>query len=145
MKKFLLPSILCAFVVSCASNPTSRIQKNPDKFASLSPSDQQLVQRGEIDEGMSKDAVFLAYGKPDVVKQTLNNGLKLEEWGYYSLEPVYRHRLSIGIGIGNGYGYYGRRNRSNVWYGPSIDYVPRVSAVIQFQDDYVHGYRIQNR
>jgi len=50
----------------------------------------------------------------------------------------------INIGIGSGYGHYGNRyRRSGWWYGPSVNYVPRLSAVVQFEGDQVDGYKIR--
>lgn len=52
-------------LVSCASPRERRITGNPQLYQSLSTGDQVLVQQGRIREGMSKEAVFLALGRPD--------------------------------------------------------------------------------
>lgn len=144
MKSLILPSLLCAFIVSCATTPSSRIEKHPQKYANLPQKDKELVQQGRIDEGMHKDGVYLAMGKPDRITRTLENGNQGEEWNYYSLQPVYTQRFGVSIGIGNNYGYYGNRyRRSGWWYSPSIDYVPRLSAIVQFDGDQVDGYKIR--
>ena len=147
MKALLLPSLLCVFIVSCASTPTSRIEKYPAKFANLSESQKELVQEGRIEEGMHKDGVLIAMGNPDRVTETLENGEEKEEWNYFSLQPVYTQRFGVSIGLGSRYydrynrGYY---RRNSFWGGSSIDYVPRLSAVVQFEDDHVEGYKIRN-
>src|SRR5204863_8844932 len=52
------------FLSSCSTTET-RISGHPEIFQSLSPRDQALVRDGKIREGMSQDAVWLAWGTPD--------------------------------------------------------------------------------
>ena len=162
MKLFLLPLIACGFLVSCATNPVSRIKKNPEKFASLSESEKSLVQEGKIEEGMHKDGVFLALGEPDRIVSTLEDGDEYEDWSYFGLKPIYRqsfgvsigssygHRFSRGFGggfrgsgfHGSSFGFFGRR-RGGFLLGSSVGYVPTLSALIRFEDDQVKGYKLR--
>lgn len=153
---FILPLLLCGFFISCATNnPLSRIEKHPARFEHLSENQKALAQEGRIEEGMHKDGVFIALGNPDSVTSTLENGSTYEDWKYYGLAPVYRQRF--GISIGTGFGLHGRRGlrsryyspyggflgrRSGFLYSPSIDYVPRLNAVIRFEGDHVSGYKL---
>ena len=62
----LLASLLAVVQVSCQSvTPADRIGANPVMFRTLTPEQQALVQQGRLCEGMSKDAVYLAWGNPD--------------------------------------------------------------------------------
>ena len=57
---------LASVLVSCmASTPGDRISRNPTLYNSLPSYQQQLVQQGRIESGMSPDAVFLAWGAPN--------------------------------------------------------------------------------
>ena len=61
------------FLVSCASllllagcaTPTHRARENAGAFRKLSPADQALVRHGRVRPGLSKEAVYIAWGSPD--------------------------------------------------------------------------------
>lgn len=163
MKALLLPSVLALFVVSCAShNPASRAEKYPERFANLNTSEQEEVQQGRISEGMSKDGVFIALGNPDNIINQLENGTETEEWSYYTLTPTIRQNFGFGIGYGGygghggfrgrrgygGFGGYGHSGRfgsrySSFLYSPQINYSPSLSAVVEFDGDYVSSYKVR--
>jgi hypothetical protein len=54
-----------AIVLASCSTPQTRISENPDLYQSLSHRDQALVSQGQIRIGMSRTAVWLAWGTPD--------------------------------------------------------------------------------
>jgi hypothetical protein len=54
-----------ALIVTSCSTPQTRISEHPDLYQSLSPRDQALVSQGQIRTGMSRTAVWLAWGSPD--------------------------------------------------------------------------------
>ncbi|MDF1816815.1 MAG: hypothetical protein P1V20_31725 [Verrucomicrobiales bacterium] len=62
----------------------NRISQSPDKFSKLSKSQKTAVKQGQVCRGMSKDAVCLAWGKPDQVQKS---GKKVV-WIYMSREQV---------------------------------------------------------
>lgn len=64
----------------------TRIQQNGEKYSKLNSSQKSAVKKGSISEGMKKDAVRLAWGKPDKV-ETSSSGQK-ELWIYYEREQV---------------------------------------------------------
>jgi len=69
----------------CAS-PGHRISEHPQMYQSLSPRDQALVSQGQIRPGMTMDAVWLAWGKPD---QKIPNNMgdrATETWVYLRYE-----------------------------------------------------------
>jgi hypothetical protein len=54
-----------ALIVTSCSTPQTRISEHPDLYQSLSSRDQALVSQGQIRTGMSRIAVWLAWGSPD--------------------------------------------------------------------------------
>jgi hypothetical protein len=54
-----------ALIVTSCSTPQTRISEHPDLYQNLSPRDQALVSQGQIRTGMSRTAVWLAWGSPD--------------------------------------------------------------------------------
>ncbi len=87
---------LALFAAGC-STVDSRIKQNPAAYANLSASEQALVRQGRIDEGMSPEAVYLAWGSPGETARGSVKGRRFEEWRYfvYNQEPV----TNLGIGI----------------------------------------------
>ncbi|MDZ4404617.1 hypothetical protein [Prosthecobacter sp.] len=123
----------------CASTPQTRIERNPQLFAALSTRDRQLVISGVIREGMTRDAVFLAWGRPDRVSVGTNRGKEVEAWTYLGERPV--RTFSIGMGFGYGgfgyggwgpYGYGGGYGFPYMGGGPSVMYVPYTAGVVEF-------------
>ena len=121
---------------SCeSSTPASRAAKSPAVMGQLSQRDRDAVMSGTIAEGMSKDAVFIAWGRPDSITHGSVDGKRVETWTYTSLRSVYRP-----YGMGFGVGYYGRYHRhvypsAAIAMGP--DYVPVTSQVVRFRNDKV--------
>lgn len=127
--------ILCTtalLLASCASPIARRIEKNPEIYNRLSESQKALVQRGQIDEGMSTDAVRLSWGSPSRISNGSKLGKKYEQWSYAGYEPVYN--TSIGIGYSNGRGdpYY--------YADPFVNYVPYEARRVEFLNDRVSAW-----
>src|SRR6266480_3224999 len=80
-----------AIVPNSCSTPQTRISEHPDLYQSLSPKDQALVNQGQIRIGMSRPAVWLAWGSPD--RRIIGNmgGGTTETWvyTYYASYPYY--------------------------------------------------------
>lgn len=104
-----LSALLFGFLTGC-STVDSRIQQNPQTFASLSPAEQALVRRGGIREGLSTAAVYLAWGRPDRVRQGSRAGVPFEAWIYTTTRSEFVPGYYPGF---YGYGYYG-----SGWPGP---------------------------
>ena len=101
---------LCAgalLFTSCSTTET-RISDHPEIFQTLSPRDQGLVKVGKIREGMSQNAVWLAWGAPDQKATGVARGRPVETWIYneytYSNAPYPYPFGPYGYG-----GYYGSR------------------------------------
>jgi hypothetical protein len=71
-----------ALILSSCSTPEERIKEHPEIFQTLSPQDQSLVSQGKIREGMSMNAVWLAWGTPDQKAQGSARGRAVETWIY---------------------------------------------------------------
>ena len=138
----LLP--LTALLSSCSSTPETRIQRNPELFHNLSSQHQDLVRQGQITRGMSKPAVFFAMGNPDSKTSGVQHGKNFERWHYNVLVPVYTHGFSPYYGYGYGrYGCYGRYY--GMGYYPSVYYVPRHGASVEFIQGKVTGWTSVSR
>jgi hypothetical protein len=75
---------LCAsaLVFTGCATPEQRITDHPEIFQTLSPRDQELVKAGKIREGMSQNAVYLAWGAPDQKATGVARGHQVETWIY---------------------------------------------------------------
>ena len=120
-----LSVLLCA--TSCTTVET-RIQEKPQAYQSLSPSDQALVQQGKIREGMSQDAVYIAWGAPSQHAPGRNRGHIVETWIYdatsagdYGGPFLYGHPYGYGVGYGFYGGHRGRLYRGHAFYDPFYD------------------------
>ena len=69
-------------ILTSCSTPQTRISEHPDLYQSLSPRDQALVNQEQIRIGMSRTAVWLAWGSPD--RKIVGNmgGGPTETWVY---------------------------------------------------------------
>ncbi len=144
-KKIILPTaaaMIAIALTSCATNtPTTRIKKSPEIFQQLSPADQELAQKGQVKEGMERNAVIIALGEPNKMSKGSKNGVAFEKWYYASARPVY----STGVNIGLGYGGFGRRAYSRRRFGYNslggfgeygihqrVRYVKSISSIVEF-------------
>lgn len=71
-----------ALILSGCSTTETRISENPEIFRQLSPRDQALVSQGKIREGMSENAVWIAWGTPDQKAKGVARGKPVETWIY---------------------------------------------------------------
>ena len=132
---------------SCET-PQTRIAERPAVYNALSPSDQALVSEGKIREGMSQDAVYLAWGAPNQRGPGRHRGSSTETWIYFSTAagdyyPGYGYG---GFGYGFGYGGFGyggsflHRHRSgrlhrHVYYDPFYDpFFYRRTSVVSYPE-----------
>ncbi len=133
----VIPTLLiCAVIVSCTIvTPMTRIKENPAMYQALSSDYKILVQQGRICNGMSKEAVFLAWGMPDrrpMVGQIGNSGF--EKWVYTRTRPVMVERPYLG-------GFYGPGYWGPYWGGGwDTAYVPEVCATVTFEEGKVTSW-----
>ena len=143
--KLLAASLLFALtLVGCESRSAAerRVDKNPALFGQLDDGEKELVLSGEVSEGMSRDAVFLAWGRPDMVRSSSRDGKGRERWGYFDSAPV---QTSVGFGVGSYgpspfYADFGMHPRFGYgvgpgWgYGTEVDFLPYLEKSAEFVD-----------
>lgn len=142
----ILPIALALFSASCApSNPTARAQKRAAAFQSLPAEHQKLALEGKIKEGMSRDAVWVAWGPASRIYEASTQGNTMEIWHYTGLQQVYGGSFGMGLGFGYGQvGRYGRYRRADPFshydlnYGPQ--YIPFTQAEVKFQQGLVKSW-----
>lgn len=148
MKTFLtfIAAGAALLLSSCAnSTPQGRIERNPQLFSALSGKDRDLVSRGVIREGMTRDAVFLAWGAPDETSVGRKSGREIEQWTYLGQRPVRTTSMNVGLGFG-GWGPYGWGGPWGGWggwggpgwgwgpgWGSNVMYVPYAARVVNFR------------
>jgi hypothetical protein len=71
-----------ALILPGCSTTETRISDHPEIFQTLSPRDQELVKAGKIREGMSQNAVWVAWGAPDQKATGVARGNPVETWIY---------------------------------------------------------------
>lgn len=129
---------------SCASPVERRITSNPELYGRLSENDKRLVSQGRLREGMTREMVFLAWGRPDQVAHGRAGGSAIEKWTYVGERPVYTHSIGLGWGFGGGYSRYGY-GYGGMWDpfwmgGPSVAYVPYQAATVEFRGGRVTSF-----
>ena len=116
MKNTCLFSVLFigVLVLSGCSTPESRIARNPEVFAQLSPQQQLLVKAGQVGVGFDMAAVKLALGEPDRITVRTEAHGQTQTWHYvetayydggyiyaggYWGRHGYRYRYGVGAGV----------------------------------------------
>jgi len=133
-------------LTSCATPVERRIASNPELYNKLTDSDKVLVNQGRIRDGMTKESVFLSWGRPDQVAEGSQKGSKVEKWTYVGTQPVYTETFGLGWGgygygrYGRGFGYYGAWDPYWGGFGPSVTYIPYKAATVSFKGNHVTEY-----
>jgi hypothetical protein len=89
VRAFPLGLATAAIVLTSCSTPQTRISDHPDLYQTLSHRDQALVTQGQIRIGMSRTALWLAWGSPD--RKIIGNmgGGPTETWLYIYYATYY--------------------------------------------------------
>jgi hypothetical protein len=82
---FILVLSALAFFSGCAT-PAARIERNPEVFAKLSPTEQQTIREGKVAIGFTPEMVKLALGEPDRVFTRTDAQGSTESWSYTTYE-----------------------------------------------------------
>ena len=131
-----------ALLASCAAPRELRVEHYPELYAKLNEKDKQDVRAGKVHEGMTKDAVFLAWGRATSVSVGKRDGKSYERWNYQGYRPVVTD--SYGFGFGFGGGYWGRHG--GYYYDPmfypstTVSYVPVEGRFAEFVDGKVTSF-----
>jgi hypothetical protein len=139
MKFFIIAISAALIAASCApSTPQARIQRHPEKFESLGQQHRELVQNGQLEHGMSQDAVFLAWGAPSRTFQGSRNNRMSERWDYSGTRPI--HTDTFNGTLGRHHGPCMRQGFSGFGWGPDIVHIPYHIASVWFIDNRVDSW-----
>ena len=135
LRASMLTVALGTLVLTGCSTPQTRISDRPDLYQSLSQKDQALVSQGQIRIGMSKTAVWLAWGSPERRIVGNRGGGPMETWLYIYYSTYYPPGGAWGP-----WGYFGDPFYDPFYYSyiPSIPYPAKVvtftrGRVVSFQ------------
>ncbi len=98
--------VFSALLFGGCATVQSRISAHPEIYQSLSPQDQALVSQGRIREGMTQNAVWLAWGSPEQKMVGAARGRPVETWLYLEYSYAYPP-YPYGYGGYGGYGGFG--------------------------------------
>lgn len=134
-----------ALLAACASPIAQRIEKHPEVFNALDEHQKELVKQGYIEDGMQKDAVWLAWGRADRGMVGQRDGKPFERWSYTGYEPV--HGSMFGLGVGGGYWTHGPVLGTGFFYDPSYTAsqwvnVPYEAKRVEFISGRVSSWRV---
>ncbi len=100
MKRSILLLIGCLLLVGCAtSTVATRKKERQVAYNALTPEEKELVDKGQIQTGMSQDAVYIAWGPPAQILQNqaggsgvqtvwLYEGTTMQETRYWTFRQV---------------------------------------------------------
>ena len=128
--------LAAALLTGCASTIESRKKEHYNAYSQLSPDERAAVDAGQIKVGMTKEAVYIAWGKPQQVVVTESSAGRNEVWVY--METYLQ-----------GYNYWGYRPYCGpyhyYYHGPQLyyDYAPISYArgEVIFEGDKVKQWR----
>jgi len=126
--------LLASWCVSSCSTPESRINKNPELFASFPLDVQAKVQQGQVDIGFTGDMVIMALGEPNrkYTRQT-STGVH-EVWSYtYTTTKTDRQRVQTDVRYRDS---SGKNRTSSEWSW--VD-VPRETEHERIRIEYADG------
>jgi hypothetical protein len=140
-RALLALSVASGLLLASCSTTQTRISERPEVFNALSPTDQALVQQGRIREGMSQDAVYIAWGAPNQRGPGRFRGRATETWIYFNTAAgdYYPPPFAYGIGgygrLRGGFGPRGRFGGYYSYYDPFHDpWFYRRTSVIAYPE-----------
>ena len=127
-------------IVTSCSTPQTRISDHPDLYQSLSPRDQALVGEGQIRYGMSRNAVWLAWGSHDSKVIGNMRGHSTETWVYvyYVTYPYYYPYYGP---YGPGFGFFGDPFYDPFYYSLIPPSIPYPNKTVTFSNSRVMSFQ----
>ncbi len=138
--------VVAGLLMGCVSTPQTRIDKNPDLFASFSAEQKALILKGEIELGFTKEMVLMAAGMPDRKTKKKTEAGVGEVWTYFSFYP---RPVISGFGYyGNHFSYYpygGHYGRGSYYPFPTFYYRGKreKNLVVDFRNGEVVAFEMQ--
>ena len=136
--------------------PRTRAHLHPGAFAKLSPADQRLVLTGEVRDGMSTDAVYIAWGAPDEKRVASGGKETSESW-------LYRRQITVEAQMGSfdqwsvghsllgpaaplmanpGFGFGGVGNEGELLYQPHLQVADDTVREADFRGGWLERHRV---
>lgn len=94
------------FLAGCAGTPARRIARYPELYAALPPDVQARVSAGDVAPGFTREAAFLAAGRPQRVIHRRDAAGVREVWSYSG--TGYRSEV---VPVRRGYAWRDRKGR----------------------------------
>jgi hypothetical protein len=95
--RLILLGLACvALLAGCATQRElieKRISQKSAYFSTLPADDQQRIREGKLVSGDTRDAVWIAYGRPDRVFQKVTGTTTNEVWSYVDQDVTYTDEL----------------------------------------------------
>ena len=128
-----------ALLLTSCSTIESRISEHPEIYRNLSSRDQALVNQGQIRYGMSRNAVWLAWGSPDSKVIGNMRGHSTETWIYvhYATYPYYPYYGPYGPG----FGFFGDPFYDPFYYSLIPPSIPYPYKTVTFSDGRVVSFQ----
>ncbi len=155
LRSVLLAAGGAMLLLTGCSTPGRRAEQRPAAFAKLSASDQKLVLHGRVRTGMSKDAVYIAWGAPN--RRVENGKAKeaIDHWIYERQISVYAPMglssqaypplgldgPSFSLGLRPGFGYGGVSD-TGFLYSPRVMITEVQVKRAQFVDDRLRVFAV---
>jgi hypothetical protein len=95
---------LASLALPACATPETRAQDNPAIMQGLSAQDRALVLNKQIRLGMNKQAVYIAFGRPERVVRGVSKSGEVESWIYTTTQSAYVGGY-YGAGWGPGFGW----------------------------------------
>jgi hypothetical protein len=117
----------------CTPSLQRRVERSTAYLATLPPAQQEAVRMGRLEPGMPREAVMVAWGKPNHFAEALaENGRPEEIWLYTGQRPVAVEPAWLPPPVIDCYG------RIHWPYpSPAIAYVPYLRARVMFRNGQV--------
>lgn len=133
-----LISMISLALNSCSmKTPLDRIAEYPQLYQTVPASQRSFVQSGEVRNGMSENAVFLAWGAPNTPHVKGQDGKKsFIKWNYSTQVPINSYNSGPHYYI-DGY----NRNRDHQLYANNqTSYIPKIYASVTFTNGKVSSW-----
>lgn len=116
MKLLLLPLLCLIAVLTGCSTVNSRIEEKSALFNSLDSQTQERLKHSSVKVGDTQDMVYIAFGRPDGIKETTTTKGQSLTWIYNSYRTEYEGTHFAGY---RRHGYFDQRSRAwRVYYEP---------------------------
>ncbi len=144
MKTLLSITSLISLILfsGCVSTPQTRIDGNPNLFASFTAEQKEKILKGEVALGFTPDMVLMAAGSPDKLATRRTAQGTSEVWTYLSYAP---HPISYAgyhnyFSYNSGYHCYVRQPYSYPGWGITYATVSEEKLVVELRDNEVVSF-----